>query len=61
MRKSVREGLERAIDAGIGITHDEWDYLQVDGPYLRSSYDLVKRLLLDLIHRALEGENRESA
>ena len=58
--KTVRERLERAIDAGIGIKH-EWDGLHVDGPYLRSSYDLVKRLLSDLRRRALDWADRDSA
>ena len=62
LRKSVRRRIERAIDAGAGITHELDDlHVDVDGPYLRSSYDFVEHLLRDLIPRTLECADRESA
>ena len=67
LRKPVRNRIERAIKADAGIT-DELDdrHVDVDGPYLRSSYDLVEHLLVehllkDLIRRALEEADRDAA
>ena len=62
VQKSVRRRIERAIDAGGGITHELDDrVVDVDGSYLRSSYDLVEHLLKDLIRRALEEADRDAA
>ena len=59
LNEPTRERLGRAIDERIGITY-EWDGLHVDGQYCRRSYDVVERLLGDLIRRALEWVDRDA-